>query len=315
MRLNHRNWSRALVMAAMIFAAGCRETALDIQESGVSEFRFYPALDGSIASKTIGDAGSIDQLRIGVYTENAQGLSCTDIVTKTWSDVQQEGVNLKLTSGNTYKIIFWAEDKDNTAYNFKEDGSIVADYSGYRTAGFTKMEELDAFFAVSSVVPGQSQTSQRVLLKRPFAQMNFADSIKPETGVHTAKVIFHSLPYSFNPFTGEVKATDHIDDSDEITFTFTDFQSESLISDGHEYFYVSTNYLFAPSEGFTDVACTVELQENGTVVTRHEFKGKKSIVIEQRKKVNMIGYMMPEPEVWSEWNGKYPLQENESGGS
>lgn len=306
MRLNYRNWSRALVMAAMIFAAGCRETALDIQESGVNEFRFYPALDGSIASKAIGDAGSIDQLRIGVYTENTQGLSCTDIVTKTWSEVQQDGVNLKLTSGNTYKIIFWAEDKDNTAYNFKEDGSIVADYSGYKTAGFAKMEELDAFFAVSSVVPGQSQTSQRVVLKRPFAQMNFADSIKPETGVHTAKVIFHSLPYSFNPFTGEVKATDHIDDSDEITFTFTDFQSESLTSDGREYFYVSTNYLFAPSDGFTDVACTVELQENGTVVTRHEFKGKKSIVIEQRKKVNMIGYMMPEPEVWSEWNGKYP---------
>ena len=92
MRLNHRNWSRALVMAAMIFAAGCRETALDIQESGVNEFRFYPALDGSIASKAIGDAGSIDQLRIGVYTENTQGLSCTDIVTKTWSEVQQEGV-------------------------------------------------------------------------------------------------------------------------------------------------------------------------------------------------------------------------------
>ena len=194
MRLNHRNWSRALVMAAMIFAAGCRETALDIQESGVNEFRFYPALDGSIASKAIGDAGSIDQLRIGVYTENTQELSCTDIVTKTWSEVQQEGVNLKLTSGNTYKIIFWAEDKDNTAYNFKEDGSIVADYSGYTAAGFAKMEELDAFFAVSSVVPGQSQTSQRVVLKRPFAQMNFADSIKPETGVHTAKVIFHSLP-------------------------------------------------------------------------------------------------------------------------
>ena len=272
----------------------------------VNEFTFYPALDGSIASKAIGDAGSIDQLKIGVYTENAQGLSRADIVTKTWTEVQQEGVSLNLAGNNTYKIIFWAEDKDNTAYSFKEDGSIVADYSGYKTAGFARMEELDAFYAVSTIVPGQSEATQRVVLKRPFAQLNFADSVRPEQGIHTARVIFHSIPYAFNPFTGAVKATDHIDGSDDITFTFTDFPSENLTSDGAQYFYVSTNYLFAPTEGFTDAACTVELQKSGAVVTRHEFKGKKSIVIEQRKKSNMIDYMVPEPEVWSQWNGKYP---------
>lgn len=272
----------------------------------VNEFTFYPSLDGSIASKAIGDAGSIDQLRIGVYADAAQGLSRIDLVTRSWDEVQKEGVNLKLSAGKTYRIVFWAEDKDNTAYAFKDDGSIAADYSGYKTAGFARMEELDAFYAVSTIQPGQSEADQRVVLKRPFAQLNFADSIKPEQGVHTARVIFHSIPYAFNPFSGDVMVTDHVDGSDDITFIFNDFPAEGLGSDGGEYFYVSTNYLFAPSEGFSDAACTVELERDGAVVTRHEFKGKKSIVIEQRKKSNMIDYMMPEPEVWSEWNGKFP---------
>lgn len=295
-------------MSLVICAIACTtpEITLGTDEKGPIEVTFRPSLDGSLATRSIGDAGSIDRLRIGVYKETSKGLSRTDILTKPWGEVQKEGVSMKFDGDATYRIVFWAEDSDNTAYQFKDDGTVVADYSDYANGGFSKMEELDAFYATSSVVPGQDENIRKVTLTRPMGQLNFADSNKPENGVHTAKVTFHSLPVAFNPFTGAVKSTDHIDESDDITFYFSDFPEEGLYHNGSSYHFVSCNYIFAPTEGISEAACTVELVKDGTAVTHHEFKGKKSIVIEQRKKINMIDYMVPEPEVWSQWNGKFP---------
>lgn len=295
-------------LAVFICAAACTSPELtlptDVDEE--VEVTFRPCLDGSLATRSIGDASSIDQLRVGIYKETSKGLRRTEILTKPWSEVQKEGVSMQFDEDEIYRIVFWAEDKDNTAYQFKDDGTVVADYSDYVNGGFSKMEELDAFYATSSVVPGEGENIRKVTLTRPMGQLNFADSNKPENGVHTAKVTFHSLPVAFNPFTGAVKSTDHIDDKDDITFVFSDFPGESLYHNGSSYHFVSCNYIFAPAEGISEAACTVELVKDGTAVTHHEFKGKKSIVIEQRKKVNMIDYMVPEPEVWSQWNGKFP---------
>lgn len=306
----HKVMARLSCMAGLAVALSCTDSELNYNTpeyaKDIIQVSFHPSLDGTPASRAIGDAGSIDQLRVGVYQEKSSGLSRVDLISKTWNEVQKEGVNLQLKTDASYSIIFWAEDSDNTAYNFKEDGSIAADYSDYVSAGFSKMEELDAFCAVSNVKAGQKEKELRVVLRRPFAQLNFADKLKPEKGVHTAKVTFHSIPTAFNPITGSIKTSSHSDDSDDITFRFTDFPSEPLNSDGKNYYYVSCNYIFASPTEFSEAACTVELQNDGIAVSHHEFKGKKSIAIEQRKKINMIDYMVPEPEKWSKWNGRFP---------
>ena len=308
MRKSYRFFTGLTCLAIIFLTGACTDTELDTPADGDGkiEVTFHPSLDGSPASKAIGDAGRIDQLRIGIYREASEGLLRTDILTKSWSDVQKEGVSMKFDGDATYRIVFWAEDKDNTAYKFKDDGTITADYSDYINGGFTKMEELDAFYATSSVVPGQSENIRKVTLTRPMGQLNFADSNKPEKGVQTAKVIFHSIPTGFNPFTGSVKSTDHINDADDLTFTFTDFPEESLYHNCSRYHFVSCNYIFAPAEGFSEAACTVELEKGGATISHHEFKGKKAIVIEQRKKVNMIDYMVPAPDMWKHWNGQFP---------
>lgn len=310
MRITHRFFPLLTCFAILLGAAACTNDELTLPppiENEEIDVTFHPSLDGSLASKAIGDAGRIDQLRIGIYQETSEGLSRTDLLTKPWSDVQKEGVSLRLEGTQTYRIVFWAEDRDNTAYRFKEDGTIAADYSDYFNGGFSRMEELDAFYAVSSIVPGESENIRKVTLTRPLAQLNFADSNKPERGTHTLKVTFHSVPVSFNPFDGSVKSTDSADVSDDMTFRFTDFPAESLYHDGKEYHYVSCNYLFAPLEGTADAICSVELEKNGIPVTKHEFNGGKAIVIQQRKKVNMIDYMVPAPDKWSHWNGQFPV--------
>lgn len=296
-----------LLLSVLLAAASC--TMVDLSKGSDVEplvVTFHPSLDGSVVSKSIGDACQVDQVRIGVFESGQSSLVLKEILTQSWSRVQKEGVSVTLDGNQSYRILFWAEDSDNDAYHIAEDGTVTADYSDYLDSGFSAMEELDAFYATSDIVPGQTDNIRKVILKRPFAQLNFADSNIPERGIHTAKVTFHSIPVSFNPFTGGITATDASKESDDIIFSFADFPSEGLYSDGKEYHYVSCNYIFAPLEGTSKVICTVELEKDGEVVTRHEFKGADALELQQSKKLNMIGYMVPEPAKWSHWDGRFP---------
>ena len=296
------------ILIVLIVASSCLDQQVGIEspESRITEFTFRPTLDVSLESKSIGDASRVNQLKVGVFQEDETGLRFIDLHTKLWSQVLEEGVNIELSSDNSYQLLFWLEDSDNSAYYINKDGTVKVNYADYISSGFAKMEELDVFYATTTISSVQTEKQQKIVLTRPVAQLNFADQRKPEMGIHKAKVTLHSFPNSFDPFTGKVNMTDPVDESDDVTFTFVDFPTETFIYNGKEYHYVSCNYILAPTDDIADVECTVELLKNGQTVAHYEFNGNKSIVIEPRKKVNMLDYMVPEPEKWSEWNGKFP---------
>lgn len=299
-----------LVLPFLMFAASCiNEEQLPHQDSNIVEWTFHPNLDNVVpASKAIGDAGKVDQLRAVVYKETAEGLSLESTVTESWAKVQKNGVSVKLENGKTYKLLFWAEDKDNTAYSFGNDGTVSADYTDYLNGGFAKMEELDAFCYTTVISPETPyDNSQKVVLRRPLGQLNFVDVTQAKKGEDVVKVTFHSIPTVFDPFTGSVKSTDPIDESDDITFTFSDFTSEEIYSEGISYNYLSCNYILAPANGQAEVACTFELNKDGSDLDELEFNGKKAIVIEQRKKTNIDVNETSTTEAYSEWNGKFPI--------
>ena len=299
-----------LALPFLMLAASCiNEEQLPHQDSNIVEWTFHPNLDKEVpATKSIGDAGKVDQLRAVVYKETAEGLSLESTVTESWAKVQKNGVSVKLENGKTYKLLFWAEDKDNTVYTFGNDGTVSADYTDYFNGGFAKMEELDAFCYTTVIGPETPyDESQKVVLRRPLGQLNFVDKTAADKGNDLVKVIFHGIPTTFNPFTGSVKSTDPIDESDDITFTFADFPSEELYSEGISYNYLSCNYIFAPAEGKAEVSCTFELNKAGSEFDELEFKGKKAIIIEQRKKTNIDVNETSMVEAYSEWNGKFPI--------
>ena len=299
-----------LTLPFLMFAASCiNEEQLQHQGSNIVEWTFHPNLDKEVpATKSIGDAGKVDQLRAVVYKETAEGLSLESTVTESWAKVQKNGVSVKLENGKTYKLLFWAEDKDNTAYSFGNDGTVSADYTDYLNGGFAKMEELDAFCYTTIISPETPyDNSQKVVLKRPLGQLNFVDVTQAKKGEDVVKVTFHSIPIVFDPFTGSVKSTDPIDESDDMTFTFSDFTSEEIYSEGISYNYLSCNYILAPANGQAEVACTFELNKDGSDLDELEFNGKKAIVIEQRKKTNIDVNEISRAEAYSEWNGKFPI--------
>ena len=299
---------RSLILAfAVLSLSACSNDDYLLQTEGENvSITFHPTLGGELSTRTIGDATGIDRLTVAVY-EGSQTLSKKFSFSEEWDIVKRNGIALTLIEGRSYKILFWAENSENSAYTITGDGRITVNYDNYINGGFAKMEEMDVFFGISSITVGTQKVENKgeIKLSRPLAQVNFADNTtKPILGTHKAIVTYHGLPTSFNPFTGEIRMSEN-----DITFTFEDFPDETLsvnVSD-NEYYYISSNYVFAPqAETTATIRATLDLQNiDGTSIKIVELD---DITIEQNKKTNILGSIVQEPETWSVWNGTIPTE-------
>lgn len=288
-----------LFIAAITASFSCTNEENFISKDEV-KITFCPVIESDPETRSIGDGTGIDQLKIGVYLES-NGLDLLYTNTLSWSTAKRDGVTLNLANGKTYKVLFWAEDKDNTAYNITDDGKVTVNYDGYLKGGFAKMEQLDAFYATASITPSGASASRQIVLTRPLAQLNFADKeAQPEIGRHRTELTFHSLPVAFDPFTGAIT----IDSSRDVTFVFTDYPSESLNVNGQYYFYASSNYFFAFG---TSVTATLNFKQmDGTSIYTHEFKGSNSILLDKNKITTVLGSIVVPPSSWNVWDGTVP---------
>ena len=292
--------------AASIMSA-CTDEDMLGQSGDSVNITFRPSLGGELNTRAIGDATGIDQLVVAVYEGNGT-LSKTFSYSEDWNTVQQDGITLSLIEGRTYNIIFWAQDADNKAYSLTDDGKISVNYEEYLNDGFSQMEQLDAFYATATVTVGAQKVEDKgtIYLTRPLAQVNFADNTtKPVQETHKAVVTFHRFPTSFDPFSGMVTMSES-----DMSFIFKDFpEEETLNINNSSYYYVASNYLFAPAEGTTSIEATLDLQQiDGTSINTFEFSGEKAITLEKNKKTNVLGAIVLQPETWSVWDGEMPTE-------
>ena len=291
----------SLVLAfAVLSLSTCSNDDYLLQTEGENvSITFRPTLGGELSTRAIGDAAGIDRLTVAVY-EGSQALSKKFSFSEDWDIVQRDGIALTLIEGRSYTILFWAENGGNSAYTITDDGRITVNYDNYIEEGFAKMEEMDAFFGTSSITVGTQKVEDNgtITLSRPLAQLNFADNAtQPKMGTHKAVVTFHSIATAFNPFTGTVEMSDT-----DKTFVFTDFPKETLSVEGSTYYYLSSNYLFAPQTGTINISATIDLQNtDGTSIKTIELSG---ITLEKNKKTNVTGSIIQQPETWSVWDGE-----------
>ena len=291
---------RSLILAfAVLSLSACSNDDYLLQTEGESvSITFRPTLGSELNTRALGDATGIDRLTVAVY-EGTQTLSKKFSFSEEWDIVKRNGIALTLIEGHSYKILFWAENSENSAYNITDDGRVVVDYDDYINGGFAKMEEMDAFFGISSITVGSQkiENNGEIKLSRPLAQLNFADNAtQPEVGTHKTIVTFHGIASSFNPFTGAVEMS-----NTDQAFVFTDFPTETLMVEGSTYYYLSSNYLFAPQTGTVNISATIDVQNtDGTSIKTIELS---DITLEKNMKTNVTGSIVQQPETWSVWDG------------
>lgn len=207
-----------LAAASMLFATSCSEKEISVPAFGGDEgtVTFAVNVPDGIASRTFGDGTTVDQLQYGLYKfENDAYTLVGDPVTVS-GFTGTYNLQLKLPTGFTYKLVFWADKSGVIALDQPIYGVEFGDDAATMTLAGTNGnisandERADAFFAYYDFTVN-GDLSGTIELKRPFAQINFGtndlDDYFTETGYERLITSFHvkgtGLATTLDLMTGE----------------------------------------------------------------------------------------------------------------
>ena len=191
--------------ATMIFATSC-ENELEVGAAGEESVVSFTIATPDMGSRAdYSDGTTATQLQYAVYDANGTYLS---ELTGTKDINLTTTVELKLTTGNEYTVVFWAA-APNAPYTVDFGAkTMTVDY----TNAVSNDEARDAFYAKETFTVTGAQT-ETITLKRPFAQLNIgtndyaASTSAGYTPTHSA-VTVKNLKNTLNFFDGTVTGDD-----------------------------------------------------------------------------------------------------------
>lgn len=262
----------------MMFATSC-ENELDLGTNARENAQVtFSVRTPEIATRAYSDGQTATVLQYAVY--DAAGNQLTDL---TVTDAEIHGsttVNLQLTTGNTYSVIFWAA-AENAPYTVDFDAkTMTVDYSN----AVSNDETRDAFYKYHTFTVTGTQT-ETIELKRPFAQLNIGTAdyaastsagYTPTKSAVTVKNIYSTLNL----------ATGAVDGSDEATFNFADIKKdETFPVAGNEY--LAMNYLLVGADKET-----VEVEFSYTDGSNAKTRTVGSVPVQRNYRTNIYGNLL-----------------------
>jgi hypothetical protein len=232
-----------LTVASMALTA-CSADEFVVDGNGDGNVIITASLPAEFASRAFGDGLQATNLTYAVYdSEAAADTDPVILVTNASIADLKATVNLKLATGKTYNILFWADKPGNTYYTFdKAKQTITVDY----TDAVQNADDRDAFFAVIKDLKVEGTVTQDVTLTRPFAQINFGTNDLNEAAVTNAypnlgTALTAKAYKTLNLLSGEV--SDEVDVAYKVT---TPPDGETFPITG--YSYLAMDYLLVPAD-------------------------------------------------------------------
>ena len=245
------------IAAAALLVTSCNDemdNGLKTDDEGT--VTFTAQLPSEMGTRAFADGLTAKHLQYAVY-EAGQSTPLkvfgdeTTVVGEAEMVNLKKSVTLKLTSGKSYDVIFWADATTDSPYTFNPASQEVSvDYSKVNN----NSDNCDAFFKKETITVSGNQ-SVDVKLTRPFAQVNIGtddfDAAKASGLEVTQTEVVAKAFATLNLATGEV--------SDEADRTFT-MKAIPTASDGEfpvagGYKYLSMDYLLVGADKATvDVA-------------------------------------------------------------
>ena len=250
-------FSTVAMSALMLMATSCADDQTsDLKAGAESTVTITAQLPGDMGTRAFADGLTAKHLQYAVY-EAGQSTPLkvfgdeTTVVGEAEMVNLKKSVTLKLTSGKSYDVIFWADATTDSPYTFNPASQEVSvDYSKVHN----NSDNCDAFFKKETITVSGNQ-SVDVQLTRPFAQVNIGtddfDAAKASGLEVTQTEVVAKAFATLNLATGEV--------SDEADRTFT-MKAIPTASDGEfpvagGYKYLSMDYLLVGADKATvDVA-------------------------------------------------------------
>lgn len=157
-----------ILAAAAIMLASCAKEPV-VQPQGEGIVTFTAQLPEVIATRAYSDGQTATKLHYYVYDED-NGSANIDALNGEADFIGLKAeVKLKLVTGKSYSIAFWADAPDNTVYTYDAGAKeITVAYDG----AVAQDESRDAFYAYYNTFKVNGPMTDNVILKRPFAQIN-----------------------------------------------------------------------------------------------------------------------------------------------
>ena len=242
------------VLAGVLLASSCSlKEDFRGNDSDFATLSFTVGEPGVSATRAIGDGTSVDALYYAVY--DGEGNFIADLAGKKVGTTFPTTVEITLAKGQTYKIAFWAQDKDCNAYSFGQYGDIENIYINY--AGLNNDESRDAFFkTIDHKVVGDIALD--VTLERPFAQINLGvtqedwdNAAKAGIYVAQSKLVINNAATELNLFDGKVQ------EPTSVEYALANIPTQTLEVDLNKdgvkeaYKYLSLSYILVADQGKT----------------------------------------------------------------
>ena len=294
------------VAAGMLLATSCSKDELKTASSGnEAQVTFSLGLEGHIATRAISDGKSADKLVYAVFNENGERISTFQ--KEEISTSFPATVTLTLAKGQTYKVAFWAQDADCSAYDVDDNMNVKVSYENATNNDETR----DAFFKTTEAFTVTGSTSMDVVLKRPFAQINvgveqtdWTAAVASGVTIQNSSVIIQNAATKINLITGAVS------EPTKVTYSLATIPVEDLkvdvngdknIGDGEIYKWLSMSYILVDDESETEGGqgagkATLEglkftfQPENGNEITLED--GLNSVPVQRNWRTNILGKLL-----------------------
>ena len=223
----------------MMFATSCQQEATSEASAQKSATVTFEVGTPELETRAFSDGTTATVLQYSVY--NAAGEEMKDLRVTNGVIHGSTTVNIVLTTGNTYTVIFWAA-APNAPYTVDfGTKTMTVDY----TAAVSNDEARDAFYKYHTFTVKGAQT-ETIELRRPFAQLNIgtADYAASTSAGYTPT---QSAVVVKNVYSTLDLATGAVDDSAVVTFGSADIKKDETFPVAG-YKYLAMNYLLVGAE-------------------------------------------------------------------
>ena len=261
----------------MIFATSC-ENELELGAAGEEAMVSFTIATPDMGSRAYSDGYTATQLQYAVY--DADGNELEDLTVTDGEINGSTTVNLKLTTGNTYSVIFWAA-APNAPYTVDfANKTMKVNYEG----AVSNDENRDAFYAKETFTVNGAQT-ETITLKRPFAQLNigtndYAASTSAGYTPSQSKVVVSNVYGKLNLWDGDV------DSSVVASFDFAAIDTTELFPvSGFKY--LAMNYALVSKDKET-----VDVEFTYTNGTNAKTRKVGSVPVQRNYRTNIYGELL-----------------------
>ena len=294
----------ALSAAAMLLGVvSCSQEDI-AGPQGDGNVTFTVTIPEKMGTRSFADGLTANDLQMAVYDAETGSLVMTPADQK-FSEAASGSltttVSLNLASGRSYKIAFFAQNKEGGAYTFNTDSkTITVNYGAMATTYNT--DAFDCFYTLYETGEITGAINHVVTLKRPVAQVNWGTSdlaepvvVDPNAyGADAANLVSEvsTKAYTtFDMFSGDVTG-----ESEEVTLPYLarPADEENFPVQSDKYAYVSMQYLLVPAASSV-IDITLKTANSTTAVKPLSTVAVTNVPVQANYRTNIYGALLTNP--------------------